>query len=65
VCDGIDEAVVMFIPADFANEEARVENQANNNREKSSKAEENQNALTPVEDDPANVQGDSRDQANG
>ena len=65
VSDCIDKAVVMFVAPDFADKETRVEDQSDDNGEESKQAKENQNALTPVEDDPADVQGDGCHQADG
>ena len=63
--DGVDEAVVLLVQFNFTNQETSVEDQSKNNCEKEEHAEEEQHSLTPVEDDPSNVQCDSqRNEAN-
>src|SRR5580700_886120 len=58
VRDGVDEAAVLFVAADFAHQEDGVEDHAGNDGEEKYDAEEEQDAFAPVEDDPADVQGD-------
>src|ERR1700681_2760743 len=51
--DGVDEAVVLFVAANFADEKNRIEDEAGDYGAKKNDAEKNFDALTPVEDDPA------------
>ena len=61
----VDEAVVLLITANFADQKNRVENEAGNDDEKKYAAEEKFEAFAPVEDDPADVQRERRrNQAN-
>src|SRR5579864_86214 len=49
----IDEAIVLLIAADFADEETGVQDQPGHNCAKENDAEENLNFLLPVENDPS------------
>ena len=60
VRDGVDEAVVLFVAADFADQEDGVEDQAGDDGDEENNAEEKQYAFAPVEDDPADVQARRR-----
>ena len=53
VSDGVDEAIVLLVASDFADEKAGVEDEAGGNGYKEDDPEKNANFLTPVEDDPA------------
>ena len=53
MCYCIDEAVVLLIPPDLADQKARVENDAGSNRAKEDESQENPNVGAPVQDDPA------------
>ena len=66
---GVDEAVVALVAPDFAHQENRVEDQAGDDGEEENQAEEKQDALAPVKDDPAarkrhggDYQADAQDQ---
>ena len=64
VRDGVDETVVLFVAADFADEEAGVDDHAADDRGKKNHAEEKQDGFAAVEDDPADVERDGeRDEA--
>jgi len=51
--DGVNEAVVLLVTANFADEKAGVEDEAGGNGSKEDDPEKNANFLSPVEDDPA------------
>src|ERR1700733_4831048 len=53
--DRVDEAAVLLIQANFAHEESSVQDHPENNRGKYNYAEEQHDALAPVQDDPAHV----------
>ena len=55
VGDGIDKAVVLFVPSDFANQKDRVEDEACDNNEKEDDAQHEQRDLAPIEEDPSHV----------
>ena len=56
--DGIDEAVVLLVAANFAHQEAGVHDQAGDHGSEENYAQEKQHAFAPVENDPADVQPD-------
>ena len=63
--DCVDEAIVLLVAADFAHQETRIEDQAENDRREENDAEDKKNVFAPVEDDPADVQREGEsDQAN-
>ena len=63
--DGIDEAVVLLAASQFAHQKNRVDDHPRNDQREEDDAEEQQHALAPVEDDPANIQCNrQRHQAN-
>src|ERR1700676_202602 len=51
--EGVDEAVVLFVAANFTDEKNRIEDEARDYGAKKNDAEKNFDALAPVEDDPA------------
>ena len=53
VGDGVDEAVVLLVAANFADQKNRIEDEARNDGAKKNDAQKNLDALAPVEDDPA------------
>ena len=55
--DGIDEAVVLFVAADFADEEDGVQNHSGDDRGEKNHAEKQQHAFAPIEDGPADSEG--------
>ena len=59
----VDKTVVLLVATNLTHEEARVENQSDNDGQKSDETEEHQNALAPVQDKPADVERDRRAQA--
>ena len=54
--DGIDEAVVLFIPANFTDKENCVQDKTGDDRDKKRYSEQHQGDLPPVEQDPSDVQ---------
>ncbi len=56
--DGIDEAVVLFVAANFTHQEAGVHDHPGDEQGKEDHAEEEQDAFAPVENDPADIQPD-------
>ncbi len=62
--DGIDKTVVLFVAADFADEEAGVDDHAADDRREKNHAEEKQDGFAAIENDPADVERDGdRDEA--
>src|ERR1700733_15767162 len=61
VRDSVNEAVVLFVEADFADQEAGVEDQTKDDGGEKEDAHKQQQALAPVEDDPADVECDRQD----
>jgi hypothetical protein len=62
--DGVDESVVLFVAADFANEECCIENQAKDDCQKKDYAQYEKCHLSPVEQNPTDIQGNcERNQA--
>src|ERR1700735_3445262 len=53
--DGVDEAAVLFVQPDCANEEGSVQDHADNNRREKKESEEQEDSLPQTEDDPADV----------
>ena len=51
--DGVDEAVVLLVAADFADQKNRIEDEAGDDGAKKNDAQKDLDALAPVEDDPA------------
>ena len=51
--DGVDEAVMLLVAANFADQKNRIEDKAGNDGAEENDAEKNFDALAPVEDDPA------------
>ena len=63
--NSVDEAIMLLIAANFADQKNRIENEPGNDDEKEYAAEEKFEAFAPVEDDPADVQRERRrNQAN-
>jgi hypothetical protein len=61
--DGVDKAVVLLVAPDLPYQEAGVDDHPRNQHPKENYAQKQQHPFTPVENDPANVQGDrQRDQ---
>jgi hypothetical protein len=52
----IDETIVLLVQLDFSYQETGIQNESENNRGEEKNTEEKQNALTPVENDPSDVQ---------
>lgn len=64
VSDGVDEAIVLLVAADFANQKERVQDHAGNDRGEENDAEEQEHRFAPIQDDPTDVQRDrQRNQA--
>ena len=62
--DGVDEGVVLFVAADFADQEGGVQDHADDDDERQQRAEEQQDAGVPAQQHPADVeQNDDRDEA--
>ena len=57
VSNGIDEAVMLFAPANLAQQERRVHDHARDNQREKDDPEEQQHTLAPVENDPSNIKG--------
>jgi len=55
---GINEAIVLLILADLANQEAGVQNEAGNDGAEEEYPKEDFDVLLPVENDPAKTDGD-------
>ena len=53
---GIDERVVLFVAADLAHEERRVEDQASDDRGKDDDAEQERHDVAPRQHDPSHIQ---------
>src|ERR1035438_5739466 len=51
--DGVDEAVMLLVAANFADQKDRIEDEAGYYGSEKNDAEKNFDALAPVEDDPA------------
>ncbi len=51
--DSVDEAIVLFVASNFADQKNRIEDEAGHYGAKKNDAEKNFDALAPVEDDPA------------
>src|ERR1700688_1153203 len=51
--DRVDEAVMLLVAANFADEKNRIEDEASDYGAKKNDAEKNFDAFAPVEDDPA------------
>src|SRR5580704_2249042 len=63
--DGVDETVMLFAALNLAHQEACVHNHAGNDQREKDDAEKQQHSLSPVENDPADIQRDrQRHQAN-
>ena len=58
--DGVDEAVVLFVAADFAHQEDSVQDHSGDDGCEKDYAEKQQHAFAPVEDGPANGEGDGQ-----
>lgn len=56
--DGVDEAVVLLIAANFADQEDGVENESGDDGAEEDDAEKDFDAFAPVEDDPAAADGE-------
>ena len=61
VCDGVDEAVVLLIASDLPDKVDGVEDQSRNDEEEECDSQHQHGNLPPVEDDPADVEGDGED----
>src|SRR5579872_593945 len=57
VSDRIDEAIVLLIALDFADEKNCIENQSGGNGPEKDDAEKDFNAFAPVEDNPTKADG--------
>src|SRR6266496_3529553 len=53
VSDSIDEAVVLFVASDFANQEAGIQDEASDNGAEEKDPQQDFNVLLPIKDDPA------------
>ena len=58
VGDGVQEGVLLFIPADLADQKNRVQHHAGDDQQEQDDAQDRQDPHPPVEDDPADVEGD-------
>ena len=56
--DGVEEAVLLLISPDFADEKDRVDDEPGNEHTEEDDAEDERNDLPPVKDDPADVEDD-------
>ena len=56
VRDGVDERVVLLVAADFAHQEGGVQDHAGNDHGEQQDAEKQQDAVAPIEQDPADVE---------
>ena len=54
----VDKAVVLLITADFADEEAGIENETGDDGSEENDAEQDLHVLLPVQNDPAETYGD-------
>src|SRR5208282_2497643 len=65
VSDRVDEAVMLLVAANLANQKNGIEDEAGNDGAKKNDAKKNLDALAPVEDDPSTADGERhRRQAN-
>ena len=53
---GVDEGVVLFVPAHFVDKKDRIQNDAGDNRREEDHAENQQRNLTPVEENPSDIE---------
>ena len=53
MCDRIDEAVMLLVAPNFADQKNRIQNQSRHDRAKKNNAQKNPDALPPVKDDPS------------
>src|SRR4029077_19394355 len=58
VGDRVEEAILLFIAADFADKKDGVEHEAGDDEPEKDDAEDKRDDLTPVENDPTDVEGD-------
>ena len=58
VRDGVDERVVLIVAAHFAHEEHGVDDDAGDDQRKGEDAEDERQDPPPVDEDPADVEGD-------
>ena len=64
MCDGVQEAVLLFVAAYFADKKDGIERDADREQPKDGNADGQRNPLAPVENDPANIERDGEaDQA--
>src|SRR5208282_6799102 len=56
--DGIEEAVLLLISPDLADQKDRVDDQARDKHTEKNDAEDERNNLPPVKDDPADIEDD-------
>ena len=62
--DRIDKTVVLLVAADLANEVDRVEDQPGDDQQKEEDSKDEQRQLSPVKDDPPDIERDGQgDQA--
>ena len=54
--NGIDEAVMLFVAANFAHQETGIHDHPGDQEGEEDYAQEEQDAFTPVENDPADIQ---------
>lgn len=57
VSNGIDKAIVLFVAANFANQKSGVEYEAGSDRAKKDDPEKNLNIMLPIQNDPAEADG--------
>jgi hypothetical protein len=57
VRNGINECIVLFVPADFTNEECRINHESEDNYNKEDDSENEKRHFAPVEYDPTDIQG--------
>ena len=55
--NSVDEAVMLFVSAYFADQKTGVENKAGNDRSEENYSEEYSNFFLPVENDPTKTHG--------
>ena len=60
VGDGIEKAVVALVPLYLSHQEDGVQNQAGDQQQEEEDANHQQDEAAPVDDDPADVEGDGK-----
>ena len=56
--DGVDEAVMLFVAANFTDQKTGIHDHPGDQQGEENYAEKKQNPFAPVEDDPADIQSD-------